>query len=466
MKKAIILGVAILLGAGGAYMVYHEAERYKAEGVAEAQSDLYPWFESDSAMAIARRTASDFSLSRSEALDAIRMQPPEVGGAALDTFLARHYVEAMIIDGEQRFHRKSPRNLNLLNPEYASKQNRGDAAAQNRFAYVDSVLGYYKGTNPRGLSHKVKYRFSIDVPGHELYKDDSLRVWMPVPLGNPDGGRQSNVAVLSSMPEEYVLSDGRSVHNTIYFAAPAPAVGDTAHFEYVGEFVTSGRYFPAEQILGSIKPYDKNSELYRRYTSTEAPHIVRLDSLAHAIVGKETNPFVQSELVYDYIDANFPWAGAREYSTIPCIPEYVLTERHGDCGQVSLLYISLMRSLGVPARWESGWMLHPGETNLHDWAEVYFEGVGWVPVDASFGRYKGSDNAEIVNFYSHGIDAHRFASNTGVCGPLYPAKKFVRSETVDFQVGEVETNRANLFYPAWDSNLEIISIEPIADSSK
>lgn len=97
-------------------MVYHEAERYKAEGVAEAQSDLYPWFESDSAMAIARRTASDFSLSRSEALDAIRMQHPEVGEADLDTFLARHYVEAMIIDGEQRFHRKSPRNLNLLNP--------------------------------------------------------------------------------------------------------------------------------------------------------------------------------------------------------------------------------------------------------------------------------------------------------------------------------------------------------------
>ena len=124
-------------------------------------------------------------------------------------------------------------------------------------------------------------------------------------------------------------------------------------------------------------------------------------------------------------------------------------------------YISLMRSLGVPARWESGWMLHPGETNLHDWAEVYFEGIGWVPVDTSFGRYRGADDEEIVNFYSHGIDAHRFASNTGVCGELYPAKKYVRSETVDFQVGEVETGKANLFYPAWDSDLEIISIEPI-----
>lgn len=89
-----------------------------------------------------------------------------------------------------------------------------------------------------------------------------------------------------------------------------------------------------------------------------------------------------------------------------------------------------------------------------------------MPVDTSFGRYKGADDPEIVNFYSHGIDAHRFASNTGVCGPLYPAKKFVRSETVDFQVGEVETTKANLFYPAWSSDLEIISIEPISAEAK
>ena len=139
----------------------------------------------------------------------------------------------------------------------------------------------------------------------------------------------------------------------------------------------------------------------------------------------------------------------------------MLRERHGDCGQVSLLYISLMRSLGVPARWESGWMIHPGEKNYHDWAEVYFEGVGWVPVDVSFGRYGNASDADARTFYSHGMDAHRFATNKGVCGDLYPAKRFVRSETVDFQAGEVECSRGNLFYPGWDSSFTLLSVEPV-----
>ena len=82
-----------------------------------------------------------------------------------------------------------------------------------------------------------------------------------------------------------------------------------------------------------------------------------------------------------------------------------------------------MRTLGVPARWESGWMMHPGEVNYHDWAEVYFEGVGWVPVDVSFGRYDNASGPRARKFYSTGIDAYRMAANSGVCGPLLPAKR-------------------------------------------
>ena len=102
----------------------------------------------------------------------------------------------------------------------------------------------------------------------------------------------------------------------------------------------------------------------------------------------------------------------------------------------------------------------PGEKNLHDWAEVYFEGVGWIPVDPSFGRYTNATEKATVNFYSTGIDAHRFASNRGICGNLYPEKRFIRSETVDFQLGEVETSRGNLFYPAWEQNMQLIDVEP------
>ena len=82
---------------------------------------------------------------------------------------------------------------------------------------------------------------------------------------------------------------------------------------------------------------------------------------------------------------------------------------------------------------------------MHDWAEVYYEGIGWVPVDMSFGLLKSNREEAVMDFYKTGLDYMRFASNKGVGGILSPAKKWVRSETVDFQLGEVEWDGGNLF---------------------
>lgn len=423
-----------------------------------AVADSPVWLEADSAAAIKARLKSDFSLTMPEATEKIKQLHPEVCDDDIRRFVENHYVETRVIDGVEYMHRKSPRNLALLNPAMnGGSKPRGAAASKARIAYADSVIACQDGRNDMGRAHSVTYRFTIDVPYHDALKGDTLRVWMPIPL---ETQRQKNIAILSSYPEKRILSTPEtSVHNTVYLEQPV-IEGKTTHFECNVSFDNIGEYFSPEYIRANIKPYDTTSELYRRYTAFEAPHIIKADSLAKAIVGNTTDPFECSEMVYDYIIKRYPWAGAREYSTIDCIPQYVIDEGHGDCGQVSLLYISLMRSLGIPARWESGWMLHPGEKNLHDWAEVYFEGIGWVPVDVSFGRYINSGDERIEKFYSHGMDAHRLASNKGVCGDLYPAKKFVRSETVDFQLGEVESSRGNLFYPGWDSSLEIINISP------
>lgn len=416
------------------------------------------WLESDSSAAIKSRLLSDFSLTMDEANAKITEMYPEVDPQDIRTFADKHYVEIMTIDGVERMHRKSPRNLCLLNPEMnGGWKARGYDASEARISYVDSVLSYYRGTNPRGIARTVKYRFTIDVPYNEALEGDTLRVWMPVPI---ESSRQSDIRIVSSFPEEYVLSSpDRSCHNSIYLEQPV-TTGEPAHFECVVSYDLRGEYFSPQYIRDNIRPYDRDSEMYRRYTAVEMPHIIH-DSLAYEIVGDETDPYLQSELVYDYIINRYPWAGAREYSTIPCLPRYVLDEKHGDCGQVSLLYISLMRTLGVPARWESGWMIHPGEINLHDWAEVYFEGVGWVPVDVSFGRYTPSEDPETVKFYSTGMDSHRLATNRGVCGSFYPEKRFVRSETVDFQLGEVECSKGNLFYPGWSQHFEILENNPI-----
>ena len=39
--------------------------------------------------------------------------------------------------------------------------------------------------------------------------------------------------------------------------------------------------------------------------------------------------------------------------------------------------------------------------------------------------------------------------------PLYPAKRFPRSETVDFQRGEVEWKGGNLYFDKWSWNIKV-----------
>ncbi|MDO4319787.1 MAG: transglutaminase-like domain-containing protein [Bacteroidales bacterium] len=430
-----------------------------ATSVQCASAETPRWLEADSASAIAARTRADFPYTVPEFLEIARERYPELTARQLDSLISHKYVETLMFDDTLRVFRKALRNMALLNPDMnGGWTSRNFDVTDARIANADSVLQVLDGRSELGAANRVVYRFAIDVPYDDAIAGDTLRVWMPLPF---ESQRQSNISIHSAAPARYELSDGRSIHNTLYFEAPAPGKGETAHFEYTASFDTKGQYFHPDSIRAHMRPYDRESDFYRTYTSTEAPHIVRLDSMARAIVGDETDPLRQSEMIYEYIDTHYPWAGAREYSTIPCIPTYVVEQGHGDCGQVSLLYISLMRSLGVPARWESGWMLHPGSKGYHDWAEVYFEGVGWVPVDTSFGRYPRAKDPRTVNFYSTGMDAYRFATNHGVCGRLYPPKRHVRSETVDFQAGEVETSRGNLFYPAWDHTLQIISITPI-----
>ena len=56
---------------------------------------------------------------------------------------------------------------------------------------------------------------------------------------------------------------------------------------------------------------------------------------------------------YDYCTVNVVYSYTRSYFTIEQIPEYVALGRRGDCGTMAILFITLCRSAGIPARWQS-----------------------------------------------------------------------------------------------------------------
>ena len=73
---------------------------------------------------------------------------------------------------------------------------------------------------------------------------------------------------------------------------------------------------------------------------------------------------------------------------LPYPPEYTLTNRMGTCRDFAQLFIACCRSLGIAARFVSGY-LYGSELQaheLHAWAEVYLPGAGWRGFDPTEGN--------------------------------------------------------------------------------
>ncbi|MBT3720985.1 transglutaminase domain-containing protein [archaeon] len=79
---------------------------------------------------------------------------------------------------------------------------------------------------------------------------------------------------------------------------------------------------------------------------------------------------------------------------------WVLQNRYGVCDEITNLFISFCRSLGIPARFVSGISytnsdLFESEWGLHGWAEVYFPEHGWVSFDPTYGQFGYTDATHI-----------------------------------------------------------------------
>ena len=70
------------------------------------------------------------------------------------------------------------------------------------------------------------------------------------------------------------------------------------------------------------------------------------------------------------------------------------------------------------------------------------------------------DDPEIREFYFGHQDAYRLISNLDYGCDLFPPKRSLRSETADFQRGEVEIDGRNLYFDEWDHKFEF-DVEPV-----
>jgi Transglutaminase-like superfamily len=413
--------------------------------------------QADSLEQIAERIALDFSLSEEQVISKLNKNIGNFSQEEKILWEKLDWLEYRIIDGEKRYFKRSASNLVLIKNFHLDRANRDSLLARDkklifRKNNTENIIDASDLQALPVVPVEMKIDYTITVKPDVVPFGETVRCWIPWP--KEGHSRQQNIKLIATSDNNYKIAPDSAIHRTIYMEAKSEK-GLPIIFKVSYSYQSSGQYFDIKSL--KMRPYDKTSSLYKKYTSEEPPQICFTENVKHladSITGSEDNPASIVKKIYYWFNSNIPWAGALEYSIMPDIPDYVLQYRRGDCGMQTFLLMSMLRYKGIPVKWQSGWMVPPGDENLHDWCEVYYEGIGWIPVDLSY-SLQSSDNLNIKEFYISGIDSYRLIINDGISGTLYPAKKFLRSDPFDFQRGEVEWNGGNLYFDKWDYDMKI-----------
>jgi transglutaminase-like putative cysteine protease len=425
-----------------------------------AENELTPTtvYDLNNRKDIMNRIRLDFGKNKAAIEEYIRTYYPGVNDEMLTKWEKSNKLEYKMIDGEKWYFNRAAPNLFRLDKEAIARKKEVDNPDGNEKAilkaHLPAILNELnKSSKTQSEPLKMTVKFEVTLKPNAIPEGEVVRCWLPYP--REDHRRQSNIHLLSVNEDNYVISPAQYAHRTIYMEKTT-VKDEPLHFVVEYTYLHTPEWFDLQNK--TIQPYDTKSELYKTYTSERPPHIVFTDSIkavSARIVGNETDPYKKVKKIFEWINSTFPWAGAREYSTLSNIPQYVLENGHGDCGQVTLLFMTLARYNGIPVRWQSGLTMQPGGLNIHDWSEFYIEGIGWIPMDQSYGINTFGDNDDIKYFYTNGIDAFRMIVNNDFSQPLFPQKTFLRSDDVDFQRGELEWRGGNIYYNLWNWDFEV-----------
>ncbi len=416
---------------------------------------------------ILRRTRADFPYSDDDVLAELKISMPDATPADIDRWREAGDLQARTIDGEHRYFRAAVSNLFRASAE--ARERRKSAPPPKKKFHLTGLIETLVELSASSSSdevypvkHTVRYELAVKAGHPRLKPGARVRAWLPFPQ---EYRQQRDVRLIRSEPRHASISQNGSPHRTIYFEETLGDSAEPPRFRVEFEFTTSA-YCP-KLDPAKVAPYDVRSGPYQEYTAERPPHIVftpEVKRLAADIVGDETNPLEKARRVFRWVSDNIPWCSEMEYSIIPNLSAKGLAARRGDCGVQGLVFITLCRAAGVPARWQSGWQTKPGDWNMHDWSEFYVEPWGWLPADASYGVRDHAD-PRVRDFLCGHMDPYRLIVNLDYARPLEPPKTSFRSEPNDFQRGEVEIDGHNLYFDEWEYKFEVRT-NPLADSAQ
>ncbi|MEP2669655.1 MAG: transglutaminase-like domain-containing protein [Cyclobacteriaceae bacterium] len=251
------------------------------------------------------------------------------------------------------------------------------------------LLGVIEGTDA------FEFYYRVELP--EL--SGKAKMWIPIASSDE---YQSIEIISMDVPVEYELLQDDVYNNTIMYLEPG-----TEQSKKVIEVV----YQVKRKEKGPVEEISPVDEMYLAENRL-MPVGGRFATIANETVkGRDGSALIKARALYDYVIDNMRYMKFGNYGNGDA--NYACDSKTGNCTEFHSYFISLARSIGIPARFAVGASI-PSERNeggidgYHCWAEFYAEGKWW-PIDIS----EGNKYTALATYYFGHHPANRMELSKG-----------------------------------------------------
>ena len=223
---------------------------------------------------------------------------------------------------------------------------------------------------PPPTRFRVAFRRTFGLRG--FAPNTPLRLLLPAPLSSP---YHDDIVVDPRVAEGLVarvrLADGRIEAR---LAAP-----DAERLDLAAEFTFTAR--PPGLDPGAGRLEARMRDLHLRASEGLIQVTPTIADLARRLAGAAP-PLEAVTAFWTYLVDGFRFRRVRYDELPPASPcDWGLTNRAYDCRLAACMLVALCRARDIPARLVSGHYLSRVTPTNHNWAEIWIDGMGWLPAD-------------------------------------------------------------------------------------
>jgi transglutaminase-like putative cysteine protease len=253
------------------------------------------------------------------------------------------------------------------------------------------------------FSYQVHFPATADAKG-------PVHLWVPYPTKLDSYQTPASDVSITENVRHTVGRDAEYGNEFIVFSPTAEQVA--SGFDAGIRFTVTRKEYVALHDGAAVKRVAyaaPSAQVLQRYLQADklVPLNATIAELANEQTAGATTNLEKAHKIYDYVASTMRydksgegWGRGDEV--------WACDSKRGNCTDFHSVLIGMMRSSGIPARFEIGFPLPEGKTEgeisgYHCWAEFYIQGIGWIPVDAS----EASKNPAKKDYFFGALDPNR-----------------------------------------------------------